>query len=490
MKFKRQSGILLHPTSLPSKYGIGDFGKEALEFIDFLVESGQKIWQILPLGPTGYGDSPYQSFSAFAGNHYLISIDKLIEDNLISDKDLEDIPDLPAHKVDYGTVIEWKVKILEKAYESFLNDASKKELSAMNRFSRDNNFWLDDYALFMSLKTAFDGKAWEEWDKDIAMYKPESVKEWTEKLSDKIAYHKWLQYTFSKQWSDVKFYANKKKIKIVGDLPIFISYDSADLWSNADLFQFSSIAGVPPDYFSSTGQMWGNPHYNWENMKRDDYYWWRMRFINLLRIFDIVRIDHFRGFEAAWHIPFGEETAVKGQWVKAPGEDFFNKLFQYLGEIPIIAEDLGVITKEVEKLRDMNNLPGMRILQFAFEDRDPENNFLPHNYSRNTVAYTGTHDNDTVVGWYNSVNEEIKEYVRRYLKSDGVNIHWDFIQTLLSSCADTSIIPLQDLLGLDSHARMNFPSSAGGNWQWRFTKDMITKDISERLHYLCKLYGR
>lgn len=491
MKFTRRSGILCHPTSLPSKYGIGDFGKSAYEFIDFLNDAGQKIWQILPLSPTGFGDSPYQSFSAFANNHYLISPDILVNSGLLSKSDLIEHPIFPDEEIDYGNVIKWKLTVFEKAFLSFTTSSDSNQETKFEKYCEDNKYWLEDYALFMSLKEHFNYSSWEFWEKKISNYEYDDVEKWKAKLKNKIKYHKWLQYTFFEQWLNLKSYANNKGISIIGDLPIFVAFDSADLWANPDLFILSVLAGVPPDYFSETGQLWGNPHYNWEKMKEDEYKWWRMRFILLIKLYDIIRIDHFRGFEAAWHIPYGEKTAKNGKWVKAPGRDFFHNIFKHLGcEIPIIAENLGVITEEVEDLRLTFDFPGMKVLQFAFDDFDAKNDFLPHNYEKNSVVYTGTHDNNTTIGWFNSINEDIKKYVLEYINSNGEEINWDFIRLILSSSSDTAIIPLQDILGLDNSARMNFPNTLGGNWKWRYKKEMLTDDILRRLKKLTKLYGR
>ncbi len=490
LELKRKSGILLHPTSFPSSYGIGDFGNEAFDFIDFLHESKIKLWQILPLGPTGYGDSPYQCFSAFAGNHLLISLDKLIEQGLLTKDDIIEKPSFPDNKVDYRMVNECKIPVLKKAFSNFDAHSHNKEKSKLDRFCRDNNFWLDDYSLFMSVKEFHGGKQWDEWDKGISHYDSDSIKMWSDKLKDNINYWKWLQYIFYRQWSDIKYYANNKDIKIIGDLPIFVSYDSSDLWSNPDQFQFSYVAGVPPDYFSSTGQMWGNPQYRWERMKEDDYKWWRNRFSQLLKMIDVIRIDHFRGFEATWFIPYGKENAIQGEWVKSPGEDFFETVFRYFGEIPILAENLGVITEDVENLRKKFDMPGMKVLHFAFEDFNPHNSFLPHNYEKNTVAYTGTHDNDTTIGWFNSMNDNVQHYVREYLGSNSEEIHWDMIKSIIRSSANYAIIPLQDCLGLGTEARMNFPSKIGDNWNWRYKKGDLTEDLKNRLKKLNELYGR
>jgi len=441
MEFKRQCGILCHPTSFPSEYGIGDFGKSAYDFIEFLRASGQKIWQILPLGPTGYGDSPYQCFSAFAGNHYLISIDKLIEQGILNRGDIIDKPQFPQDNVDYGSVINWKMPILEKAFLNFIRNTNNNEKSKFERFCIDNRYWIEDYTLFMAIKKRYDYACWDNWEESVAKHNSESVKELSDKLKNDISFHKWLQYIFFTQWEELKFYANERNISIIGDLPIFVSYDSSDLWANSDLFLLSYVAGVPPDYFSATGQLWGNPQYNWEKMKEDNYKWWRLRFTTLMKTIDILRIDHFRGFEATWHVPAGSQNAIKGKWVKAPGKHFFKTVFDFLGELPIIAENLGVITPEVEEIRNDFKLPGMRILHFAFDDFSPQNGFLPHNYDHNTVAYTGTHDNDTTIGWFKSLDEHKKQYVMEYLKCDSNEIHWNLIRSVLSSVADLAIIP-------------------------------------------------
>jgi 4-alpha-glucanotransferase len=490
LELTRRSGILLHPTCFPSQYGIGDMGYEAYEFLDFLHEAKVKLWQILPLGPTGYGDSPYQCFSAFAGNHLLISPDKLVEEGLLTKNDVIEKPGFYPEKVDYRMVTDWKIPRLEKAFSNFTSHATNAERSKLDRFARDNNHWLNDYAIFMAVKEYHGGKQWDAWEDGISHYEEESLNKWSDKLKEKIDYWKWIQYVFFKQWSDIKYYAQNKGISIIGDLPIFVSYDSSDLWSNPDQFLFSYVAGVPPDYFSETGQLWGNPQYRWERMKEDDYQWWRNRFSQLLKMIDIIRIDHFRGFEATWYIPFGKENAIQGEWVESPGEDFFQTVFKYFGEIPILAENLGVITEEVENLRKKFNMPGMKVLQFAFEDFNPHNGFLPHNYEKNAVAYTGTHDNDTTLGWYNSMSDEVKHYVREYLESSGEQIHWDMIKAIFCSSAHYAIVPLQDFLGLGTEARMNFPSKIGDNWNWRYKREALSDGLKNRLRRLNELYGR
>lgn len=500
MKFDRESGILLHPTSLPSKYGIGELGNEAYSFIDFLVRSRQKLWQILPLGPVGYGESPYQCFSAFAGNTLLISIEKLVEQKLLSEEDVGILPDFDTRFVEFERVKSFKFDLYRKAFLKF-------ELTGVNadycRFLQENNFWLEEFSLFMALKDHFGGIAWNLWKKEIAFRNPDAVEYYKDKLAEEIKYHRFLQYMFFSQWLQLKAYANNRGIKIIGDLPLFISYDSSDAWSKRYLFELDAsgnpakMAGVPPDYFSVTGQLWGNPHYKWDEMEKDNFKWWRDRLDILLRMVDIIRIDHFRGFESYWEIPGGEKTAEKGCWVKAPGRRLFQVLRDYNGDMPIIAEDLGFITKEVEELKNEFEFPGMKILQFTF-GRGSEERFLPHNYEENAVVYTGTHDNDTTVGWYLKTKETKPEAINelnRYFNIPGEigekAMCWVLIVNALSSRANTAIIPLQDILCLGSEARMNIPGTIGGkNWAWRFEKGLLTTEIEEKLAHLSVLYKR
>ena len=494
MSFPRASGILLHPTSLPSRYGIGDLGPEAYRFIDFLHESGQSIWQVLPLGPTGYGDSPYQCFSAFAGNPLLISPDMLIEQGHLP-PEIKDTPVFSTERVDYGPVITYKMKLLRTAFEHWQSKSSDQEQTEFAAFCESKSSWLDDYALFMSLKERHQGAAWHTWEKDIAARQAEALAYWKEALAEKIKYHKYLQHQFYKQWAALRQYAQQHGIRLVGDMPIFVAHDSADVWAHPDLFHLDSdgkptvVAGVPPDIFSETGQLWGNPLYRWEHMAQTGYGWWVERFRAMLELVDIVRLDHFRGFEAYWEVPATAETAIHGRWVKGPGADFFLSLEQALGKLPIIAEDLGTITPEVEALRERFGFPGMRILQYAFES-DAQNQFLPHNYVRNCVAYTGTHDNDTIIGWFNSRTEQERQAVLDYFGTDGGDISWDCIRWLFASVADTVIVPLQDVLSLGPEARMNYPSRLGGNWSWRFLPEALTPEIRSRLRKLTEIYGR
>jgi len=497
MTDKRSAGILLHPTSLPGKFGIGDLGPNAYKFIDFLEASGQTLWQVFPLGPTGYGDSPYQCLSAFAGNPMLLSPEVLLHEGLLSDEDIDDYPVSNKSHIDYGELITVKSKLLKKAYKNF----KKRKLFEENEFCEyciKENSWLDDYTLFAAAKNFHNDSLWTEWEEEIAVRKPEALLAWKEKLADKILYHKFLQFKFYSQWKKLKAYANENNIKIIGDMPIFIAYDSADLWANKELFtvdengKLLTVAGVPPDYFSATGQLWGNPLYKWDVMKKDDYAWWRKRFTALLQYVDIIRIDHFRGFEAFWEIPGDAPTAETGKWIKAPGDDLFTTIRKYLGVFPIIAEDLGIITPPVEALRDKFNLPGMRILQFAF-GKDMEKKFLPHNYVKNTVVHTGSHDNDTTRAYFEKAkdqNNDIYSFMQRYLNYYGENVCIELIRLAYSSVANIVVIPMQDVLNLGSDARMNFPGTLGGNWTWRLKWSQITPDLAKTYKTMVELYER
>lgn len=498
MRFNRESGILLHPTSLPSIYGIGDLGKEAYDFIDFLHKSKQRLWQILPLGPVGFGESPYQSFSAFAGNTMLISIDKLIEENLLIPQDVQPIPDFNAKTVDFELVKKYKQKLFKLAFHRFQAEGN----AAFEAFVKENSLWLEEYAFFMALKDHFGGVAWNEWESSIARREEEAMKQYKEMLESDIQFHKFLQFIFYKQWHELKSYANKKAVKIVGDIPIFISNDSSDAWSLRELFEIddsgypTKVAGVPPDFFSATGQYWGNPHYRWDVMEKDDFKWWRERFEMLLKVVDIIRIDHFRGFEAYWEIPGDETTAVNGKWVKAPGKKLFETIERYLGRLPIIVEDLGVITDEVVALKEAFDFPGMKILQFSF-GKGAEDRFLPHNYEKDSVVYTGTHDNDTTVGWYiNSLKtqpeavDQMKEYFGVKGETSPEFVCWKLIEVAYSCKSVIAIVPMQDLLCLGSEARMNIPSTIGGNWGWRLQKGQISEEMQNRQRELSDKHGR
>jgi len=499
MQFERSAGILLHPTSLPGKFGIGDLGTEAYKFIDFLQEAGQTLWQVFPLGPTGYGDSPYQCFSAFAGNFLLVSLEKLIEDGFLSEDDLKNPPQSDPNKIDYGQVIDYKKSILKKAYANFINNSNGLEKD-FEKFCIAHKDWLDDFAFFMACKDHHGGAVWNSWEKGLVHREKKVLNEWTKKLHDEIQYQKFVQFNFFRQWKSLKKYANEKGIKIIGDMPIFIAYDSSDLWANKELFtvdeegKLTFVAGVPPDYFSATGQLWGNPLYKWDVMEKDDFLWWRKRFSSLFEIVDIVRIDHFRGFEAYWKIPGGEKTAQKGKWTKAPGEKLFKSLKKHLGELPILAEDLGVITPPVEALRDEFGFPGMKVLQFAF-GTEMERKFLPHNFVPNCVVYTGTHDNDTTKAYFekeklNKSKNDIYEHTQVYLNYFGDDILTELIRVAYASVANIVIIPMQDILKLGTEARMNFPSTTGGNWTWRFTWDQIDNNLSKHYYGFTQLYER
>lgn len=498
MRFPRASGVLVHPTSFPSRYGIGDLGDAAYRFLDFLIESKQSLWQVLPLGPTGYGDSPYQSFSAFAGNPLLISPDKLVAEGYLPGDALNDVPNFPADRVDYGWVIDYKNGLLRRAFDHFRQNSNEAQRKSFNQFSTEQSYWLDDFAMFMALKNhhvAQDGGVWSKWPDDIAHRQPEAMARWAQELADDIQYHKFTQYLFFSQWLALKQYANDNGIQIVGDIPIFVAYDSADVWGNSELFFLnedgtpSVVAGVPPDYFSETGQRWGNPLYRWDKMEADNYAWWTSRLRMSFTQADIVRIDHFRGFEAYWEIPATEPTAVVGKWVEGPGKPFFRAMQNNLGQLPLIAEDLGVITPEVEDLRDSFDFPGMKILQFAFGG-ERNSAFLPHNFTQNCVVYTGTHDNDTVLGWYQSASEDERDHFRRYLGVSGQDVAWDMIRLAFMSVANTAVATMQDLMKLGNAARMNFPGKSSGNWQWRYRDDMLTDQIKRRLSEMTVLYGR
>ncbi len=495
--FERSSGILFHPTSLPGKYGIGTLGKEAYAFIDFLKKSRQKLWQIFPLGPTGYGDSPYQSFSSFAGNPYLIDFDLLIEAHLLSEEDLRNVffGDNEEY-IDYGAIYNQKYPLLRKAYENFKSSDNHEMKENLEHFKRENASWLNDYSLYISLKNHFNGLPWNEWAHDIKNREHGAMEHYRNELADDIEYHNFIQFLFFKQWGDVKRYANENGIKIIGDIPIFVAADSSDAWANPEIFLFDEerkpvkVAGVPPDYFSATGQLWGNPLYNWQKLKETNYSWWVERVRANLSTCDIIRIDHFRGFEAYWAVPYGDDTAINGQWEPGPGIDLFNAIKSQLGELPIIAEDLGLMTQGVIDLREATGFPGMKILGFAF-DSGEENDYLPHTYTKNCVVYTGTHDNDTLIGWFQKAKEEDRQFARDYLNSRSDDeIHWDAIRGAWSSVASMAISPVQDFLGLGSEARINTPGVAAGNWQWRLRHGVLTDELAERIAKLTRVYSR
>ncbi|MDQ7053822.1 MAG: 4-alpha-glucanotransferase [candidate division KSB1 bacterium] len=507
MRLAREAGILLHPTSLPGIYGIGELGSQADTFIDFLAESGIRLWQILPLGPTGYGNSPYQTLSAFAGNPFLISIEYLIRDRLLPEQVLQQLPDFPAKRVDYGRLIPFKTRLLQQAFHNFQQGSFPELKAEFEEFCHHYQYWLDDYALYRAIKDQQGGGAWTDWPAELVRREPHALQARRSELAQQIEAIRFEQFLFYRQWRAIRRRAAERNIKIIGDIPIFLAHDSADVWAHQDYFYLDEngqplvVAGVPPDYFSETGQRWGNPLYRWDVMAAQHYSWWIQRFRAIFDLVDIVRIDHFRGFEAYWEVPAEEETAIHGRWVKGPGAHFFEVLQQEIGNLPIIAEDLGVITEEVIALRDQFEFPGMRVLQFAFADGEDARFFLPHNYPRNCVVYTGTHDNDTCVGWFqgNDLNsstrtqEEIeaeRARAKKYMNTDGREIHWDFIRLAFGSVANTAIVPLQDVLGLGSEARMNLPGRPDGNWEWRFRTEALTREIRHRLRELVELFER
>ncbi|KAB8141306.1 4-alpha-glucanotransferase [Chloroflexia bacterium SDU3-3] len=496
MNILRRSGILLHPTSLPGNSGIGDLGEHAYRFIDFLQRTGQQLWQVMPLGPTGYGDSPYQCFSAFAGNPLLINLEALVAQGLLAQADLADTPAFPRDHVDYGWIIPFKIAALRRAFERMQASDSAGMRQAINHFRAANAAWLDDYALFAAIKAAHGGASWNTWEDDIARHQPEALQRWAAQLSEEVQFHAFMQFLFFQQWGQLKSYANERGIQIIGDIPIFVAYDSADVWGNREIFALDEqgeptvVAGVPPDYFSATGQRWGNPLYRWDVLEKRGFDWWVSRFRAMLNMVDIIRLDHFRGFAAYWEVPASEETAINGRWVPGPGARLFEAIKAELGSLPIIAEDLGVITPDVEELRDQFEFPGMKVLHFAFGDDDPENAYQPHNYPTRCVVYTGTHDNDTTLGWWQAMGDTERARVQTYLARDGHDICWDMVRLAFASVAEIAVVPLQDVLGLGSEARMNTPGQPGGNWGWRYQPEQLGGWGESRLHDMTKLYGR
>jgi 4-alpha-glucanotransferase len=499
LHLSRSSGILLHPTSLPGSYGIGDFGDEARAFIDFLATGGQHLWQVLPLGPTGYGNSPYQSLSAFAGNTLLIDPRQLIADSLLASGDVTH-PEFPEDHVEFETVRQFKDKLLDKAYKNFQSESSSNFRPEFEEFCEASAWWLDDYALFRVLKDENGGSEWTSWARELSERRPAALESARVELRKQLAAQKFFQFLFFRQWKALRDYCHARDVKIIGDIPIFVAHDSADVWAHREYFKLDDtgkptlVAGVPPDYFSETGQLWGNPVYDWECLRAVGFCWWIDRVRFALEQFDFLRIDHFRGFAACWEIPAGETTAQNGQWMPAPGREVFAALTEALGDLPIIAENLGVITPDVENLREEFGFPGMRVLQFAFGS-DAANVHLPHNYTRDVTVYTGTHDNDTTAGWFAGLsksepNQAERDFCLKYLGSDGGDIRWDLIRAAMASVADTAIIPLQDVLGLSSEARMNLPASQAGNWVWRLKAGALTEEVARRLRELVLLFGR
>lgn len=495
MRFPRSCGTLVHPTSFPGKYGMGDFGFEARTFIDFLERTNQSIWQILPLTPTGYGNSPYASFSAFAGNVYLISPDILHKKGLLTEKELKEIEVPAGTKATYETAFENKDRLYQLASDRFYEKMTTEQEKAFKAFKKQNDHWLDDFVLFMACSLHYNKQPWNTWDEDIAQRKPKALKAYRKKFSKEIELQYWLQFEFYNQWIDLKTYANKRGIRVVGDIPIFVDHNSADVWANPKYFEVDKqgnrklVAGVPPDYFSKTGQLWGNPLYKWDELEKDGFSWWVDRFKHMFEACDAIRVDHFRGFDEYWEVKASQKTAEVGEWKKGPGEKLFDAILDKCGELPIIAEDLGFMTEGVEKLRDNYNFPGMKIIQFAF-DSDSTNSFLPHNYSQNCVVYSGTHDNDTTIGWYNSTEEVERHRARTYTRSNGETIHWEFIRLGMLSVADQAIFPLQDFMGLDSSHRMNIPGTSSDNWLWRYTPDMLDAVDEDQIRHLVELGNR
>ena len=498
MSFPRASGILLHPTSFPGRYGIGDLGREAYQFIDFLVRSGQQLWQVLPLVPTGFGNSPYMSFSTMAGNPLLISPDVLQEQGLLHRSDLESVPDFPQDNVDFEGVINWKTPLLKQAARTFKQQATSKLQQAFETFCQQEAHWLDDYALFVSILHQQGGVVWSEWPDELRHRHPQALEQARQHLAEELFLHKFLQFEFFRQWADLKAYANQWGIQIIGDVPIYVAYNSADVWAHPKLFKLDpvagaplEVAGVPPDYFSETGQLWGNPIYDWQYMESTNFAWWVQRLRGILDKVDMIRIDHFRGLEAYWSVPAGETTATNGKWVKAPGYALFNAIRSELGSLPIIAEDLGDIDQPVLDMRDHFDFPGMKLLHFAFGS-DANNFYLPFNVSHNSVIYTGTHDNNTTIGWYEQDASDYERYrFHQYLGCTCPHgIAWDMIRLALSSVANQAIIALQDVFSLGANARMNTPSKADGNWGWRYRSEALTDEYRDRLLSMVQIYGR
>jgi len=495
MSFPRESGILLHPTSLPGPHGIGDFGAAAFRFVDWLADAGQRLWQIMPLGPTGYGDSPYSSPSAFAGNPLLISLTWLQGDGLLDANDLDDIPPFSPERVDFGIVSEFKGRILHTSFDRFKGSAGDRQRTDYDRFCAGEAWWLDDYALFIAIKRANEMRGWQVWDEPIRIRGESAIADAEVDLANEIAFVRYVQFQFQRQWLELRAYANDRGIRIIGDIPIFVAEDSSDVWANQPQFKVDvegralAVAGVPPDPFSATGQIWGNPLYDWRAMREDDFRWWRQRIGRTLQLVDIVRIDHFRAFAAAWVVPAGSDTAATGHWERTPGGEVFAAIRRQFGNVPVIIEDLGVITTDVISLREILGFPGMNVLQFAFEN-DPSNVYLPHNYKRNSVVYTATHDNQTTIGWFASRPEEERRAIQQYLGHDGADIAWDLIRLALSSVADTAILTMQDVLRLGDEARMNVPGQALGNWSWRCEEHQLTLELAHGLRELTWLYGR
>lgn len=489
MRFTRGSGILLHPTSLPGRFGIGDLGPVAHAFVDKLAAAGQMYWQMLPLGPTGWGDSPYSAYSAFAGNTLLISPEKLVERGLLTGDDLESTTQAAADRVDFGAVIEWKRRMLAAAFERFHPN------SEFDSFCREHSWWLDDYSIFRAIERSVGNKPWYEWPRELKLREPAAIDAKRSELQHDVDLERFAQFLFFEQWFALKRYANENGIKVIGDIPLYVALDSSDVWCNRQEFKLNDdgspkvVAGVPPDYFSATGQLWGNPIYDWDRMQGDRFAWWTARFEFNLRLFDIIRLDHFIGFVRNWEVPGGDTHAADGQWHDVPGEELFAVLKEKLGDLPVIVEDLGAMTEEVARLRNSLGYPGMRILQHAFNG-DAGNGDLPHHYHHRCVAYTGTHDNDTTVGWFKRASKHERAFCKKYLPSNGREIHWDMIRALTASVAAIAIVPAQDILGLGTEARLNLPATTGKNWQWRLKDGELNDSLIARLRAMTETYGR
>lgn len=499
MRFPRGSGILLHLTSLPGRFGIGDLGPSARSFADQLAAAGQTYWQVLPLGPTGFGDSPYQCFSAFAGNTLLISPEELVRDGLLDEEKIKNVPEFSDGRVDFAAILEWKTTLLQTTFSRWMEGDDEALRAEYQAFVRENNWWLADYAFYRAVKMSQEQSPWYEWPFPLKLRETGALAALSSQLAAEIQAETFFQFIFFRQWKRLKSYVNALGIRIIGDMPIFVALDSADVWCDQAKFKLNSdgspkvVAGVPPDYFSKTGQLWGNPIYDHETMRRDGFHWWVARMAFALKMYDIVRIDHFRGFCGVWEVPGGEKTAENGEWVTVPGNEIFTAIQKSLGQLPVIAEDLGDITQDVRELRDRFGFPGMKILQYAFGG-DAANEFLPHNFTQNTVVYTGTHDNETAVGWWlsRSGNAFAKErrYCRHYVGTDMREPNWALIRAAISSVADIAIVPMQDALGLGNEARMNTPATDSGNWTWRMKEKALTPYIARRLRDLAATYGR
>ena len=504
MRVPRSSGILLHISSLPSPFGIGDLGPAAFRFADFLAETGQRVWQVLPLVPVGHGQSPYSSPSTFAGNPLFISPEELVRDGLLMREDLLDSPSFPAHHVDFDAVIPHKMALLRRAFDRFRQDRPPEIRHDFDQFRNDNGYWLEDYALFAALKNAFGESSWTDWPRPLVLRNADALAEARSQHADAVERHEFFQFLFARQWGRLRAYCRDRGIRLFGDLPIYVAHDSADVWAHRGLFYLDEsgrptvVAGVPPDYFSETGQRWGNPIYRWDLMRENGYRWWTRRFENIFNLVDFVRLDHFRAFAGYWEIPAAEETAIHGRWVDGPGASLFRAIEAALGPLPLVAENLGMITPDVTQLMENFRFPGMAVMQFAFGD-EADHAFLPHNYVRNLVAYTGTHDNDTILGWWAQMERDgagaglrATRFARAYLgiDGDGTDVHWKCIRPLMASVADVVVIPLQDVVGLHSDARMNVPGKGHGNWAWRFREEQLTESMRHRLAVLTAVYGR